>query len=79
MSMKDKYCIVGVGQTRIGKVPEQSDYGLQVEAAKKAMDDAGLKKSDVDGIITHSHSLGGVRVHHLGRPLGLPFLYTLSR
>lgn len=41
-----------------------SDYGLQVEAAKLAIDDAGLKKSDIDGMITHSHLLGGVRVHH---------------
>jgi len=63
-SLKDKYAIVGIGQSRIGKVPELSDYGLQLTAVKHALDDAGLKKQDIDGLITHSHLLGAVRVHH---------------
>jgi acetyl-CoA acetyltransferase len=62
--LKDKYAIVGVGQSPIGKVPELSDYGLQLTAIKNALDDAGLKKQDIDGLITHSHLLGAVRVHH---------------
>jgi acetyl-CoA acetyltransferase len=44
MIERDRYAIAGIAQTRVGKVPEMSDYGLQVEAAKMAMDDAGLKK-----------------------------------
>ena len=63
-SLKDQYAIVGVGQSPIGRVPELSDYGLQLTAIKNALDDAGLKKQDIDGIITHSHLLGAVRVHH---------------
>ena len=63
-SLKDKYAIVGVGHSKLGKVPELSDYGLQVTAVKAALDDAGLKKTDVDAVITHSHLLGAVRVHH---------------
>lgn len=80
MSLKDKYAIVGIGQTRVGKIPEMSDYGLQVEAAKRAMDDAGLKKADIDGIITHSHLLGGVRVHHqrVAQRLGIDSAFGLS-
>ncbi len=80
MNLKDKYAIVGVGQTRVGKVPEMSDYGLQVEAAKRAMDDAGLKKNDVDAIITHSHLLGGVRVHHqrVAQRLGIDTAFGIS-
>jgi len=80
MSLTDKYAIVGAGQTRIGKVPEQSDYGLQVQAAKWALDDAGLKKSDIDGIITPSHMLGGVRVHHqrVAQRLGIDTSFGLS-
>jgi acetyl-CoA acetyltransferase len=62
--LKDKYAIAGIGQSRIGKVPEVSDYGLQLMAIKNALDDAGLKKQDIDGLITHSHLLGAVRVHH---------------
>jgi acetyl-CoA acetyltransferase len=80
MSLKDKYAIVGVGQTRVGKIPEMSDYGIQVEAAKRAMDDAGLKKTDIDGIITHSHLLGGVRVHHqrVAQRLGIDSAFGVS-
>ena len=80
MSLKDKYAIVGVGQTKVGKLPEMSDYGIQSEAAKRAMDDAGLKKNDIDGIITHSHMLGGVRVHHqrVAERLGIDTAFGLS-
>ncbi len=62
--LKDKYAIVGTGQTRVGKLPELSDYGIQLTAIKNALDDAGLKKQDIDGVVTHSHMLGAVRVHH---------------
>jgi acetyl-CoA acetyltransferase len=80
MIQRDKYAIAGVAQTRIGKVPEMSDYGLQVEAAKRAVDDAGLKMSDIDGMITHSHLLGGVRVHHqrVAQRLGLDTTFGVS-
>jgi acetyl-CoA acetyltransferase len=63
-SLKDKYAIAGFGQTQIGKWPDLSDYELQLTAIKNALDDAGLKKQDINGLITHSHILGAVRVHH---------------
>jgi acetyl-CoA acetyltransferase len=80
MILKDQYAIVGVGQTRVGKVPESSDYGLQVEAAYRAMADAGLKKNEIDGLITHSHLLGGVRVHHqrVAQRLGIDSSFGVS-
>lgn len=59
-SLKDRYAIAGIGQSRIGKVPELDDYGLQLTAVTNALDDAGLKKRDIDGLITHSHLLGAV-------------------
>lgn len=79
-SLKDKYAIVGVGQSRIGKVPELDDYGLQLTAVKNALDDAGLKKQAIDGVITHSHLLGAVRVHHqrLSEKLGIDTAFGLS-
>lgn len=80
MLLKDNYAIVGVGNTAVGKLPHMSDYGLQVEAAKKAMDDAGLQKTDIDGLITHSHLLGGVRVHHqrVAARLGIDTAFGVS-
>ena len=79
-SLKDKYAIVGVGHSALGKVPELSDYGLQVTAVKAALDDAGLKKTDVDAVITHSHLLGAVRVHHqmLSERLGIDTAFGVS-
>ena len=78
--LKDGYAIVGIGQSPIGKVPELSDYGLQLTAVKNALDDAGLKKQDIDGLITHSHLLGAVRVHHqrVAERLGINTDFGLS-
>lgn len=51
MNLKDKYAIVGVGNTEYGKLPGRSSYSLNIEAIKKALDDAGLNVRDVDGIL----------------------------
>ena len=79
-TLKDKYAIVGIGQTRTGKLPEMSDYGIQLTAVKHALDDAGLRKEDIDGIVTHSHMLGAVRVHHqrVAELLGIDTEFGLS-
>ena len=50
-SMKDKAAIVGVGYTPQGKVPGRSSLSFHVEAAKNAIEDAGLRIADVDGIL----------------------------
>lgn len=51
-SLKNKVAIVGVGESDIGKVPNMSGLGLNAQAAKRALDDAGLKVSDIDGVLT---------------------------
>ncbi len=43
--------VVGIGQTKIGKLPGKSSLTLKTEAARAALEDAGLRKSDVDGLI----------------------------
>src|ERR1051325_4445404 len=48
-----KYAIVGVGETKVGKRPEASTHSLHLEAIKACLDDAGVKASDVDGLITN--------------------------
>ncbi|MDO8673860.1 MAG: thiolase family protein, partial [Dehalococcoidia bacterium] len=50
-SLKDKYAIVGVGQTKVGKVPGISPIGFNVLAIKAALADAGLTRDDVDGVL----------------------------
>ena len=50
--LKDKYCIVGVGETEYSKHSGRSTRAMAVEAVKTAMADAGLKASDVDGMMS---------------------------
>src|SRR5258708_27260693 len=55
-AIRDKAAIVGIGNTNSGAVyrdldPERSAFDLGMEALRNALDDAGLKKSDLDGLI----------------------------
>jgi acetyl-CoA acetyltransferase len=52
ISLKNKVAIVGVGESDIGKVPGMSGLGLNAQASKRALDDAGLGVSDIDGLVT---------------------------
>lgn len=52
MTLKNKVAIVGVGESDIGKVPHLSGLGLNAQACKRALEDAGLRPSDVDGLLT---------------------------
>lgn len=71
-SLKNKVAIVGVGESDIGKVPDMSGLGLNAQAAKRALDDAGLSVSDIDGLLTaYSFTepyfmLGSVLCEYLG-------------
>ena len=71
-SLKNKVAIVGVGESDIGKVPHMTGLGLNAQAAKRALDDSGLKISDIDGVLTaYSFTepyfmLGSVLCEYLG-------------
>ena len=71
-SVSGKVAIVGVGESEIGKVPGMTGLGLNAQAAKRALDDAGLKVSDIDGVLTaYSFTepyfmLGSVLCEYLG-------------
>ncbi|GAA4335951.1 thiolase family protein [Pigmentiphaga soli] len=49
--MRDKACIVGVGVTPTGSFPQSDSYGLGADALAMALDDAGLGKDDIDGLL----------------------------
>ncbi|HXZ89225.1 MAG TPA: hypothetical protein VEF07_11675 [Candidatus Binataceae bacterium] len=51
-SLKNKVAIVGAADTEVGVVPNLSATQLYVKAARLALDDAGITKNDVDGLIT---------------------------
>lgn len=51
--MRGKYAIVGIGETETGKLPGVSTLALHLEAIRRALADAGLKNTDVDGLLTN--------------------------
>src|SRR5215470_2420734 len=69
--LRDRSAIVGVGHSRIGKVPGVSSLDLLVEAMTNALDDAGNDVSGIDGIVSRGpHS---IYTHHqqIGARLGI--------
>ena len=53
---KNKYCIVGVGNTNYGTNPGLSQVGHNVKAIRAAAEDAGLEMSEVNGVLTKAPS-----------------------
>ncbi len=54
--IRGKYAIVGVGNTRYGKVPGVSALTHNVDAIANAIEDAGIEKSDIDAVLTKAPS-----------------------
>ena len=52
--LKDKYAIVGIGQTEFSKDSGRTTRHLGVEAIRMAMQDAGLEADEVDGMLSYS-------------------------
>src|SRR3954464_15946559 len=52
MSLSGMTAIAGVGQTEFSKESGRSELQLACEAVKAAIDDAGLKPRDIDGMVT---------------------------
>lgn len=51
-SLKGQVAIVGAADTKVGVVPELSATQLCIDAAKRALDDAGISKDQIDGLVT---------------------------
>ncbi|MBC8187174.1 MAG: lipid-transfer protein [Proteobacteria bacterium] len=51
-NISDKAAIVGIGSTEFSKNSGRSDLSLASEACLTALNDAGLKPTDVDGMVT---------------------------
>jgi acetyl-CoA acetyltransferase len=49
--MKPVASIIGVGESDVGIVPGRSNIQLCAEAAREALRDCGLEKSDIDGVL----------------------------
>lgn len=73
-----KTAIVGVGTSRIGELPNSTSLGLMVDATAAALTDAGLRPSDLDGIIVRGPDDEYCFQQLLGERLGLDASFATS-
>jgi len=64
-----RIAIVGIGETRYERRASRPLMALLLEAARAALDDAGLTARDVDGIIAPGTTYA--ELHELARELGV--------
>ena len=69
--------IAGIGQTEFSKESGRTELQLACEAVRAALDDAGLRPSDVDGLVTFSQDT--TEELELGRNLGFEDITMFSR
>lgn len=50
-TVSGKYAIVGVGTSRFGKLQGVSTMGFTLEASKRAIEDAGIARDAIDGVL----------------------------
>ena len=73
--------IAGVGASRQGKLPGESPLSLATEALRAALDDSGIKKSEIDGLLTMPGTTSPEGPKHylaVGEHLGIDPRYTGS-
>src|SRR5580704_13550843 len=76
--IRDKACIVGVGETRYCRGTDKNDFELALEASISAIQDAGLKLSDIDSVVLPNGAHSGTAGDYIAN-LGLQDLrYTTS-
>ena len=66
--------IAGVGASRQGKLPGETDLALATEALRAALDDSGFTKGDIDGLLTMPGTTTADPAKHylrLGEHLGI--------
>ncbi len=49
--LKDKIAVIGVGNTKYGNFPHIDDYGLAAHAFRNAVQDCGIDKNKIDGML----------------------------
>src|SRR5262249_41657999 len=69
--------IAGIGATELSKDSGRSELRLAAEAARAALDDAGLNPADVDGMVTFSMDSNAEIA--VARELGVPALRFFSQ
>jgi acetyl-CoA acetyltransferase len=77
--LRDFGAISGIGATPQGKLPGSTALSLAVEAFKRALDDSGLRKDQIDGLLTFSGQTapeGQQNYLRIGETLGIDPRWT---
>jgi acetyl-CoA acetyltransferase len=64
--MRRRAALIGIGESKVGRVPDRSALELQSDAALAAAQDAGIRFSEIDGLITTP-----LRVERWNMPCGV--------
>jgi len=72
--LKNKVAVVGVGNTQYGNFPEIDDYGLAAQAFRNAVNDCGIDKNRIDGLLVSRIPYYG----RMGEILGLNPRWTIT-
>jgi acetyl-CoA acetyltransferase len=77
-NLKDTCAIVGIGETKFGTLPGATNASLNIEACKKAVEDSGLAKDDIDGFLCQKAYFEPTFLWStlLGDRMGLSLKYT---
>jgi acetyl-CoA acetyltransferase len=72
--IRGKWCIAGIGEAPSGVVPDSDQWEMNLLAAKRAIEDSGIDKSEIDVVITTGTMVYNRPRHHvqLCEQLGLP-------
>jgi acetyl-CoA acetyltransferase len=77
--LRDKTAVVGVGYSKQqGIVPDTTTMRLALEAAKDAIEDAGLKREDIDGLLLQP-TMSGLHSYTIAARLGIDLRYTANQ
>jgi len=76
--LRDVCAVVGTGHSRLGRVPGVSSLDLLVEAMRNAIADAGLKVTDIDGIICRGPDESYTHHQQIGASLGINARFSTS-
>src|SRR2546425_12798596 len=70
--LRDRYAIAGVGLSRFGKLPGTSTMGFTLEAAKRAIEDCGVARDAIDGVLALMPAVMGGQHGGASRVAALP-------
>ena len=67
MTLRGKTAIVGIGEVPTRRVyPDRTMYGLNAEAARMAIEDAQIRKEDINGLVTDGSAAPAAMAEYMG-------------